>query len=91
MYVFIDEEREKNIKRKTEPLDMDAVLKRKSKVQVVITAASISAFSLLIGAVLGYRFHRVRKLKHDVYYDVSGTLLQYSCNMPCPFRNSFKL
>ncbi|KAK4490646.1 hypothetical protein RD792_001337 [Penstemon davidsonii] len=49
------------------------VTKRKSKVQVVITAASIGAFSLLlIGAVFGYRFHRVHKYKHDVFFDVPG-------------------
>ncbi|KAK4426734.1 putative LRR receptor-like serine/threonine-protein kinase [Sesamum alatum] len=47
--------------------------KGKSKVQVAVTAASICAFSLLLlGAFFGYRFHRVRKLKHDIFVDVAG-------------------
>ncbi|KAK6128386.1 hypothetical protein DH2020_037862 [Rehmannia glutinosa] len=50
-----------------------AVSKRKSKVQVLVTVASIGAFSLLLlGAVFGYRFHRVHKLKDDVFVDVAG-------------------
>ncbi|KAI3462393.1 hypothetical protein Pfo_019056 [Paulownia fortunei] len=49
------------------------VSKRKSKVQVLVTIASIGAFSLLlIGAVFGYRFHRVHKLKRDIFVDVAG-------------------
>ncbi|KAK6152978.1 hypothetical protein DH2020_012617 [Rehmannia glutinosa] len=49
------------------------VSKRKSKVQVLVTVASIGAFSLLLlGAVFGYRFHRIHKLKDDVFVDVAG-------------------
>ncbi|KAK4382612.1 putative LRR receptor-like serine/threonine-protein kinase [Sesamum angolense] len=57
----------------TEPIDIHAVSKGRSKVQVAVTAASICAFSLLLlGAFFGYRFHRVRKLKHDIFVDVAG-------------------
>ncbi|KAG8373654.1 hypothetical protein BUALT_Bualt11G0046700 [Buddleja alternifolia] len=49
------------------------VTTRKSKVQVVVTAASIGAFSLLLlGAIFGYRFHRVHKHKHEIFVDVAG-------------------
>ncbi|XP_011097032.1 probable LRR receptor-like serine/threonine-protein kinase At5g63710 [Sesamum indicum] len=49
------------------------VSKGRSKVQVAVTAASICAFSLLLlGAFFGYRFHRVRKFKHDIFVDVAG-------------------
>ncbi|KAL8034651.1 hypothetical protein ABFX02_12G042600 [Erythranthe guttata] len=49
------------------------VSKRKSKVQILVTIASVGAFSLLLlGAFFGYRFHRVRKLKQDVFVDVAG-------------------
>lgn len=50
----------------------NAVSKRISKIQVLVTAASIGAFSLLLlGAVIGYRAHRKHKLK-DVFVDVAG-------------------
>ncbi|KAL2521274.1 putative LRR receptor-like serine/threonine-protein kinase [Forsythia ovata] len=46
---------------------------RKSKLEVVITVASICAFALLLlGAVFAYRFHRVHKLKRDKFFDVAG-------------------
>ncbi|PIN24257.1 MEKK [Handroanthus impetiginosus] len=49
------------------------VSKRKSKVQIIVTIASIGAFSLLlVGAIFGYRFNRVHKLKHDIFHDVAG-------------------
>lgn len=49
------------------------VSKRKSKVQVLVTAASIGAFSLLLlGAVFGYRCHRLHKLRVDIFVDVAG-------------------
>lgn len=49
------------------------VSKRNSKVQVLVTAASIGAFSLLLlGAVFGYRLHRQHKLKDDIFVDVAG-------------------
>ncbi|XP_041998241.1 probable LRR receptor-like serine/threonine-protein kinase At5g63710 isoform X3 [Salvia splendens] len=48
------------------------VTKRKSKVQVVVTAATIGAFFLLLlGAIVGYRSRRMPKLK-DVFVDVEG-------------------
>ncbi|XP_057791585.1 probable LRR receptor-like serine/threonine-protein kinase At5g63710 isoform X2 [Salvia miltiorrhiza] len=48
------------------------VYKRRSKVQVLVTAASIGAFSLLLlGAVIGYQSRRLRKPK-EVFVDVAG-------------------
>ncbi|KAL7090473.1 hypothetical protein ACP275_12G043100 [Erythranthe tilingii] len=49
------------------------VSKRNSKVQILVTIASVGAFSLLLlGAFFGYRFHRVHKLKQDIFVDVAG-------------------
>ncbi|KAH6781883.1 Leucine-rich repeat protein kinase family protein [Perilla frutescens var. hirtella] len=49
------------------------VAKRKSKVQVVVTAASIGAFSLLLlGAFFGYLFHRQHKFTDEIFFDVAG-------------------
>ncbi|KAL3647477.1 hypothetical protein CASFOL_008445 [Castilleja foliolosa] len=50
------------------------VSKRKSRVQILVTIASIGAFSLLlVGAAFIYRSHWVHKFKpDDVFYDVPG-------------------
>ncbi|XP_050256089.1 probable LRR receptor-like serine/threonine-protein kinase At5g63710 [Quercus robur] len=46
---------------------------RKKTLEVVITSASCGAFLLLaLGAMFSYRYHYVRKLKHEVFVDVSG-------------------
>ncbi|XP_051118406.1 probable LRR receptor-like serine/threonine-protein kinase At5g63710 [Andrographis paniculata] len=47
--------------------------KRKSRVQVAVTVASIGVFSIvLLGAIFGYHFHQVHKRRRDVFVDVSG-------------------
>ena len=53
--------------------DIFAVSTRKKTRGVVITSASCGAFLLLaLGAMFSYRYHYVRKLKHEVFVDVSG-------------------
>ncbi|CAA2999818.1 probable LRR receptor-like serine threonine-kinase At5g63710 isoform X2 [Olea europaea subsp. europaea] len=46
---------------------------KNAKFEVAISVASICAFALLLlGAVFAHRFHRMHKLKPDVFFDVAG-------------------
>lgn len=63
-----------DFERETEPVDILAVSKRRSRIQVAVTVTSVSVFCiLLLGAVFRYQFLRAHKHKHDIFIDVSGT------------------
>lgn len=50
-----------------------AVAPRKSKVELVMIAASCGAFFLLLlGAAFTYRRHQLHKFKNEVFVDVAG-------------------
>lgn len=51
---------------------------------MVVSAATCAAFVLmLIGAVSGYRYHRVLKLKDEFFFDVAGKIFLSVCYMGC--------
>ncbi|KAH9664743.1 putative LRR receptor-like serine/threonine-protein kinase [Citrus sinensis] len=54
-------------------LHVEALSSSRTKLRIVVASASCGAFVLLsLGALFACRYQKLRKIKHDVFFDVAG-------------------